>query len=237
MATFGGANIVTDNLILWLDAANRSSYPGSGATWTDMSGNGNNGTLTNGPTFSSANNGSIVFDGVDDFVNCGATTQITGLINLTVSAWVYPITSSTTRYVSRYYNTASNNGFVLYSFLSSESTSIKFSFDGREGPGEYLFTSSSLEYPLNQWYNVVGTKSANNWRIYVNSVLVASNIVGSGFSAFEQNNLQVGALVTSFGPFYSRNSVANTLIYNRALSASEVQQNYDALKSRYLNQY
>ena len=64
-------NIVTDVLVLCLDAANRRSYPGSGNSWLDLSGNGNNGTLTNGPTYSSANGGSLVFDGVDDYVNCG----------------------------------------------------------------------------------------------------------------------------------------------------------------------
>ena len=58
------SRIITENLVLCLDAANSKSYPGSGTTWTDLSGNGNNATLTNGPTYSSANGGSIVFDGV-----------------------------------------------------------------------------------------------------------------------------------------------------------------------------
>ena len=61
-------NIVTDGLVLCLDAANKRSYPGTGTTWTDRSANGNNGTLTNGPTFDSANGGSIVFDGTNDYV-------------------------------------------------------------------------------------------------------------------------------------------------------------------------
>jgi hypothetical protein len=68
---FTGPNIVTDGLVLYLDAANQKSYPGTGTTWNDLSGNGNNGTLVNGPTFNSDNNGSIVFDGVDDYVNFG----------------------------------------------------------------------------------------------------------------------------------------------------------------------
>lgn len=226
-------NIVTNGLVLNLDAANIKSYPRSGTTWNDLSGFNNSGSLTNGPTFNSANGGSIVFDGVNDYVDCGSGNQITGLINLTVSAWVYPVTSSATRYVSRYYDTTANNGFVLYSYLPSEATNIKFAFDGRESASEYLFTSSSLEYSLNQWYNVVGTKNANNWRVYVNSILVASNNVGNGTTAFQQNNLQVGALITSFGSFYTRNSVANSQIYNRALSQTEIQQNYNATKTRF----
>jgi len=63
--------IITDGLVLCLDAGNPKSYPGSGTTWTDLSGNGNNGTLTNGPTYNSGNLGSLVFDGVNDYVNLG----------------------------------------------------------------------------------------------------------------------------------------------------------------------
>lgn len=230
---FGTPPIITNGLVLNLDAANMKSYPKSGTTWRDLSGIGNNGSLTNGPTYNSANGGSFVFDGVNDYVDCGSGNQITGLIDLTISAWVYPVTSSSTYYVSRYSNTTQSNGFILYSYLPSGATNIKFGLDGREGPGAYLSNSSSLEYPINQWYNVVGTKNANNWRVYINGVLSASNVVGSGITAFQQNNLQVGALVASFGSTYTRSSVANAQIYNRALSPSEIQQNYNALKSRF----
>ena len=61
--------IVTDGLVLCLDAANAQSYPGTGTTWTDRSTSGNNETLTNGPTFDSANRGAIVFDGSNDRVD------------------------------------------------------------------------------------------------------------------------------------------------------------------------
>ena len=66
MAIIDGPRIPTSGLIFYLDAANTRSYPGSGTTWTDLSGNGNTGTLTNGPTYSSANGGQIVFDGSND---------------------------------------------------------------------------------------------------------------------------------------------------------------------------
>jgi hypothetical protein len=67
--------LVRNGLVLALDAGRTLSYPGSGTTWTDLSGNGNTGTLTNGPTYSSANGGSLVFDGVDDYVNLGSSIQ------------------------------------------------------------------------------------------------------------------------------------------------------------------
>jgi hypothetical protein len=83
-------NTVTNGLVLYLDAGNTNSYPGTGTSWRDISGNSNNGTLTNGPTFNSANLGSIVLDGTDDYVNCGnnSSINITGT-GLTLSAWVY----------------------------------------------------------------------------------------------------------------------------------------------------
>ena len=67
MASLGGPNIITNGLVLALDAANTKSYVSGSTVWRDLSGNNNSGSLTNGPTFNSANGGSIVFDGVDDY--------------------------------------------------------------------------------------------------------------------------------------------------------------------------
>ena len=69
--------IVTTNLSMFLDAGNASSYPGTGTAWTDLSGNSRNGTLTNGPTYTSADGGAIVFDGTDDFVQCSGSLTAT----------------------------------------------------------------------------------------------------------------------------------------------------------------
>jgi hypothetical protein len=87
MATRYSPAIVTSGLVLCLDAANRKSYSGTGTTWSDLSGNNYNGTLTNGPTFNGANGGSIVFDSTDDFVNVGNIGTIT---SFTVLVWCYP---------------------------------------------------------------------------------------------------------------------------------------------------
>lgn len=85
MALNHSPKIVTNGLVLYLDAANQKSYPGSGTTWTDLSGNGNTGTLTNGPTFSANNNGGIVFDGANDYVSISnsSSLNITGR-NITI---------------------------------------------------------------------------------------------------------------------------------------------------------
>ena len=92
MATSYSPKIITDGLVLCLDAGDGKSYSGSGTTWTDRSGNGYNGTLTNGPTFDSSNGGNIVFAG-DDYVDCGLSSfQPT---EMTLSVWVKKTTSNT----------------------------------------------------------------------------------------------------------------------------------------------
>ena len=78
-------SIVTSGLVLNLDAANMKSYPRSGTTWRDLSGLGNNGTLTNGPTFNSQNGGSIVFDGVDDYASINNTIGNFGTSDFTIN--------------------------------------------------------------------------------------------------------------------------------------------------------
>ena len=78
-------SIITSGLVLHLDAGNAASYPGTGTTWTDLSGNSRNGTLTDGPTYSSANGGSIVFDGTNDFVQCSGSVTVTAA---TFVAWI-----------------------------------------------------------------------------------------------------------------------------------------------------
>jgi len=102
MSTIGGPNIVDSGLVLELDAGNTKSYPGTGTTWFDKSGNAYNGTLTNGPTFNTGSLGSLVFDGVDDYVNNIGTTSTFSFIQntavFTINAWVKPSLLGTAMY-------------------------------------------------------------------------------------------------------------------------------------------
>ena len=164
MAFGNGPRIVTNGLVLSLDAADRNSYPGSGTTWRDMSGNGNNGTLTNGPTFSSANGGSIVFDGTNDY----ATTNYIPLFvnDFCISFWVKFNTYQT------YQNPVSsaNDGNAVQGFWIEFGTARGFTL--------YNNTSLALEdnvisltsLSTNIWYNVcvnrLGTDS-NNIKLYI----------------------------------------------------------------------
>ena len=220
--------IVTDGLVLYLDASNLKSIISGSTVWNDISRGGNNGILTNGPLYNSSNSGNIVFDGVDDYVDLGTASFFNGLINITVSVWVNP--QSTDSYIfSRYYN-HTINGFILY-----HNSNNKFGFDGRESSDAYLSVVSTNSFSKNNWHNVVATKSGNIWSIYVNGVLENSGVRGIGNIGWSNNRCRISSLdLNSPNIFYSQNKIANVKVYNRALSAAEVLQNYNATKGRYL---
>jgi hypothetical protein len=234
MATFGGANIVTDNLVLWLDAANRSSYPGSGTTWRDMSGNNNNGTLTNGPTFSSTNQGSILLDGVDDLINFGNNSTLYDAYNA----------SFTQQYFIKLISNASTLKTIFRVddwsriYIEISTSQINFSI-GYSSPVDSLLYNTVIQY--NKWYSlcVVWTKLSTQ-KMYLDGILVAERVPTVTNYTGITNSFGGANLGRGHTNPYNTNINANIAIfahYNRALSPSEVQQNYDALKSRYLNQY
>ena len=117
--------ISTDGLVLCLDAANTKSYSGSGTVWSDLSRGGNNGTLTNGPTFNSGNGGSIVFDGVNDYVDCGVS-NISLPINITLISWIYQ--STTTGYRNIITKEGATFTDLDYGFTTSPNGNLYFWF-------------------------------------------------------------------------------------------------------------
>ena len=115
MATKYSPKTVTNGLVLSLDAANTKSYPKSGTTWTDLSGNSNNGTLTNGPTFSAVNGGCIVFDGVDDYVDVSDASTLnsnTQTINIWYNATTLPGRAATI--ICKHNTVNSTNGYNIF---------------------------------------------------------------------------------------------------------------------------
>ena len=227
MSGKSGPDIVENGLVLCLDAANKFSYPRTGTTWTDLSGNSNNGTLTNGPTFNAGNMGSILFDGTNDYVNMGISTYC-NLINISVSVWI-KVTSTSLYFLCRYNNTTFFNGFIMYYDVAS----TKFGVSGRESSATYLDRPTINTYSLNNWYNVVWTKSANVWTIYVNGSLDVSSTLGNGTTSFSNNIMWIGAYLGNGDQYYSGGNISNVQIYNRVLTAAEVLQNYNATKSRF----
>ena len=218
--------IVQQGLVLNLDAGNPYSYAGTGSTWYDVSGTGNNGTLTNGPTYNSTNGGVVVLDGVDDYITCAnnASLQITSA--LTLEIW--------------FYNTAAVDGlgmivkgplsgdydYMLY--LSGTSTAVYFYKKDSIGNPHYGGITLSL---LNRWLHIVVTHTSGGlYTMYVNGVASDSSTFANSSIRSSSNNLLIGA---GWNPDYFYGNISQTRIYNIALSAAQVLQNYNATKGRF----
>jgi hypothetical protein len=220
---FADPALVTSGLVLDLDASNASSYPGSGTTWTDLSGNSNTGTLTNGPTFSSANGGSIVFDGTNDYVS-SFPTQISGVGSKTVSAWI-KINKTSRVGLAGTRSAVGTDGWVFTVNRTTYGNLTYFHTGGSE-----LQVAAGII--TNTWYNVCVTYNLASTTVilYLNGAQIGSP--STSFTAITPSSFNgvVGDehLSTPFG-----GNIAQTLIYNRALSASEVLQNYNVTKTRF----
>jgi hypothetical protein len=224
--------IVTDGLVFNLDAGFTPSYSRSGTTWYDVGGT-NNGTLVNGPTFNSDNGGSIVFDGTDDFVDTNFNTNFS-TADFTLSSWAYPEFDSDT--YGRPIMTKNGNGSCnIYDFAleyGRQSNRFSFIMDGGTGsPSLYSTTFSK-----NNWYNAVATREylgGTNYKcsIYINGSL---NVTTTGnFTGGNGSKMTIGNFVdcNPVGEWLGKISISQ--LYNRALSATEVLQNYNAQKGRF----
>lgn len=224
-------SIVTDGLVLCLDAANRRSYPGAGTTWTDLSGNGNNGTLTNGPTFSAANGGNVVFDGSDDYVDCGNNSSLS-LNGMTISAWI-KAQSATSNYRFIVGDESLNGAPWNYRLYIKVSDGLLV-YDMYNGSTIGSLTST-IAVNDNKWHYVCGTRTVVNGAInlYIDAQLNKSGTDSSNRSTLG-NKVWVGRSPYSNGSYPFLGNISMAQIYNRALSPQEIRQNYNATKGRYL---
>ena len=228
MATRYTPRIVTDGLVLCLDAANSKSYPGTGTAWTDLSRNGRNGTLTNGPTFNSANGGSIVFDGTNDRVEIGSSA--------------FTFNGGTAEIWTKLTSNNRNQGFLGIQFGTPGNTYINFWMSTNnlmrwEVIGNssltYLAINSTTAFTTGTWYHVVGTFDGITNRIYINGNPETSSTTGG--SNVPTNFTTVVALgdYSSSGSYPLAGNIALANVYTRALTQSEILQNFNATKGRF----
>ena len=228
-----GPKIVTSGLVLALDAADKLSYTGTGTTWRDLSGNNNTGTLTNGPTFSAANMGSIVFDGTNDYVNVPYNVNLNPSSNISVSLWLTLTATDTTIRNPIELSAASDE---LYFILWRADLSPKrWGWGVKQSNGTTAeTTSTATTFSTNTWYNIalVANSSAGQVYFYYNGIL-DSGVAYNG--TIKQNASAILSIGSDQGNTrrYWQGNISNTLIYNRALSTAEVLQNYNATKSRF----
>lgn len=225
-----GPYIVREGMVLYLDAGNTKSYPGSGTTWADLSGNGNTGTLTNGPTYNSANGGSIVFDGVDDYVSeSNFLSKISS--GFTLVAWVN-FTNASSPSNQKIIHIQNGQPEVNIDNYNGGSGNPKLHFyTAASGSGNNIMTSGE-DIVNNTWYNVVGVYDDNTKfkYIYVNGTIKNSGTTTVKIS-WPNSVAWIGRRLDTSEPFNGR--ISSVKIYNRALTATEVLQNYNALRSRF----
>ena len=227
-------SIVMDGLVLSLDAGNSRCYSGSGNTAFGLVG-GIGGTLINGTGFSSANGGSFIFDGTNDYINVSDSNLLAfGTNPFTIDLWLYSIyvhsgdalyrtilssydnyngIYQTYLFLGLFNNGSTLNNFV--SFLNSESGNLMGSY--------------GANINVNEWTNLTFTRSGNNLICYKNGVLVSSQNAVNNFSG--TRNARIGGGVEQVNTF--QGSLPSFKVYNRALSAQEIKQNYNATKKRY----
>jgi hypothetical protein len=221
MSVSNAASIVTTGLALYLDAGNASSYPGSGTTWTDLSNNGRNGTLTNGPTYSSADGGSIVFDGTNDFVQCAGSLTVTAA---TFVSWI-----------RRNGNQNQYDG-ILFS-RGTNTTGMNFQVANQLG---YHWNNnintygwqSGLTIPDLTWCMVavsVTSTAAIAYLCQSSGITTATNTVSHGSSLL--NDIKLAQ--DDAGSRFFTGNIAIAQLYNTALSAEQISQNFAADRARF----
>jgi len=223
MAFHRGPKIITDGLVLSLDAANQKSYPGEGTTWSDLSGNGNNGTLINGPTFDSENNGSLVFDGVNDYGQSDST-GFSASGNCTLSVWAKSDTYITQAGIlsnKSYFSVG--EGIAIGNQSSPQRVSVIVKTDAQTVARNF---SSDSVY---DWTNFTVTKNGNTVNLYKNGSYVGNQTFTGTIT--DSGNISFGRYL-GYEKYWSGN-IGPIQIFNRDLTVSEVLQNYNAIKSRY----
>jgi hypothetical protein len=224
-------NIVRDGLVLNFDAAKRDSYPGTGTVWRDIAGGVITGSFINGPTFDPNNGGSIVFDGVDDSVTLGSfagnfisnPSLNNGIISF--SCWVFVSSSSS------YY--------IISSGAQTTSTGVAFSYQNGNpfvSVKGQNFTADinigAINFPLNAWINFTFVANGSSLVTYKNGVLLQStNYVSATLS--DADSLLTIARPNNTTLYTLGGKVAIVSFYNKALSSTEVLQNYNATKGRF----
>jgi len=227
-----GPRIVTDGLVLALDAADRNSYPGSGTTWTDLSTNGNTGTLVNGVGYSASNGGALTFDGSDDYVDCGNTSSLNPSNGISVSVWVkFTSTINTTRQMMVEKHSSPGSGW----WFAGQNNKIIWLVVGTSGGEKYIDLTNNTSIISGTIYNIVGTYNVTGsaLKLYVNGNDDGGTIAGGGSGLSSSSNPLIIGKQHNWGNDPSSISIFNTSIYNRALSAAEVSQNFQALRGRF----
>jgi len=228
MAGFSGPNIVENGLVLLLDAADKNSYKGTGTNWKDLSGNSNNGTLTNGPTFSNTNGGTIVFDGTNDYVAVADNSLLDITGDKTLCCWInLGADPGGIGIAGKMSNTLNGMG-LAYSWNSKGFQAI--AWNSTNSPQ----LDKNLTRDINKWNYLAAVQSSTTRLIYAFDLVGMRSATGGGGTHSWDNSLQFTIGSNTDGYYVPSNTkISIVQIYNRALTQLELQQNYNATKTRF----
>lgn len=228
-----GPKIVSAGLNYYLDAADRISYPGTGTLFKDLSGNNKNGTLTNGPTFTSSNGGGIVFDGANDYVDMGnaQTNTLYSITSITFSAWIYINSFLGTKCIMNSFTAIGGANFGPRLVVTSSAGTVFAKFGIKNAGGTFVDVTNANSLPFTTNINITGTYDGSNLRIYINGILQGTN-------AQSGNIFRNSAIFHTIGApdadqSYWSGRIYSCAMYNGALSATQIRQNFDAQRGRF----
>ena len=234
----GYRDIITNGLVLYLDAANYKSYPGSGTAWNDLSQYNSNGTLTNGPTFNSDSAGGIVFDGTNDYIlGNSSLNAITTDMTLIVFAKV-PNFSNRVPLFTKYQSSAPQGFALEVGTVSSLWTKSMRFFAANNGATYSVDYRGTVQLTDNNIYMfTVQYKTANSIKMYYNLTEITANHANANWTAVTNWNsgtypYYIGAYLPSLG-VYGNSTIYTTMVYNRILTFAELTQNYNSTKARF----
>ena len=230
MATFAEPNLVTDGLVFHMDAANLRCYSGTGLTAFGLVG-GIGGTLTAGVGFTTRNNGSFTFANTTDHINLGNPSALQGLqINMTLSCWFNQ--RANRQYSTLYSDYSETTNSKLVSMMRVDDGYLRYfttvSSGGHQNVNPILVTNGVWYYAA---VSVSGTLSSPVANFFVNGTNYSYSLGTMSSTPFTGNNHCIGG--NFYIAEYFDGIIADVKIYNRALTALEIRQNYDATKGRY----
>lgn len=220
------SSIVTSGLVLNLDAGNSASYPGTGTTWTDLSGNGNNGTLINGTGYSSINGGVMTFDGVNDYVD---TSLVTNQTAFTYCIWGK---SSTSGFSNRIMGNADSTTGIYGTDIIWGASNLNMIYsvrrDSTGSSARDISTSNILNFSGNWHYIVLTYDNINGSKLYCDNILVGSN---STIGVTSNLTIRIGRDGNGTDAF--NGSVGAVHVYNKSLNTTEIANNFNVTKTRF----
>ena len=237
MAGFAGPNIVKHKLISYLDAANTQSYPGSGTAWNDISGNGNNGTLANSPTFDSNNLGSFDFSATNDRVHLLYPVGRASNTSFSIDIW-HKRGAQIDKYLYSESSDSNNSPFWgITSHTGSSNSQLRIFARRNNGNGDVNFQPSGAQYAIydNLPHHLVVVYQSNNLYFYHDGSSIGSTSWSKGaYSGLNINSIAGWRHSGSNNGGFMNGNIYSVKTYSKALTAVEVLQNYNALKGRYM---